>query len=231
MQLSIHYYVLSLSTDTCRLYEGFRDKLIDINDGNFPFQISKMDRHNSKYVQLQEFFEKTDQKFEFYYTQDPLRLVLAGEKSNMDIFMALNTRQDILNGMIPGDYIATSAHDLGRIVWPVVKEAISGINKNAMRELAVAVEKEKIVSGIDAVGRSAETEQGATLFVEEDYHVKGSIDKTAKSLIISKHVNIWDVIDDVVDLIVEKVLRTGGSVIFLKSGSLTELGRIALIRS
>jgi len=40
MQLSIHYYVLSLSEQTSRLYEGFRDKLIDIRDANFPFEIS-----------------------------------------------------------------------------------------------------------------------------------------------------------------------------------------------
>ena len=40
MQRSIHYYVLSLSKETNRLYEGFRDKLIDVQDKNFPFKIS-----------------------------------------------------------------------------------------------------------------------------------------------------------------------------------------------
>jgi hypothetical protein len=61
--------------------------------------------------------------------------------------------------------------------------------------------------------------------------VKGSIHKTDHSLIISKHVNLLEVIDDVVDIIIEKVLKMGGTVIFLNSGSLVKFERIALILS
>jgi hypothetical protein len=126
--------------------------------------------------------------------------------------------------MVEGDYTSTSSHDLGMIVWPIVKEAIGAVNKNALRDLATAAKVKKIVFGIDAVGQLAETETGSTLFVEEDYHVKGSIHKTDQSLIISKHVNL-------VDIIIEKVLKMGGTVSFLKSGSLIEFERIALILS
>ena len=97
-----------------------------------------------------------------------------------------------------------------------------------MRDLATADKVKKVVSGIDAVGKLVETETGSTLYVEEDYHVKGSIRKTDHSLIISKHVNLLEVIDDVVDII-EKVLKMGGTVIFLTSGSLIKFERIALI--
>jgi hypothetical protein len=230
MQPSIHYYVLSLSEAKSRLYEGFRDKLIDIQDGMFPLEISQVGNPVSKDTQLREFFRRTDQHFAHYYQQDPHQLVVVGEKSNLAIFDGLITHQDILIGKVKGDYIATSPHDLGKIVWPVVKEAIAGTNKNAMRELAKAARMKKIVCGIDAVGLSAETEQGSTLYVEEDYHMKGSIYKMDQSLIISKRVDIWEVIDDVVDLIIEKVLKMDGTVIFLNSGSLAKRERIALIR-
>ena len=230
MQRSIHYYVLSLSEQTNRLYEGFRDKLIDIQDNNFPFEIP-IDAGNplSKDTQIRDFLHQTNQHFAHYYEQDPLRLVVVGEKSNLAIFEALTTHQDVLIGMVEGDYTATSSHDLGMIVWPVVKEAIGAANKNALRDLAAADKVKKVVFGIDAVGQLAETETGATLFVEEDYHVKGSIRKTDQSLIISKHVNLLEVIDDVVDIIIEKVLKMGGTVSFLNSGSLIEFERIALI--
>jgi hypothetical protein len=230
MQLSIHYYVLSLSKQTSRLYEGFRDKLIDIQNTNFPFEIS-IDAANpvSKNTQLREFFNQTDQHFANYYQQDPLRLVLVGEKSNLAIFEALTTHQDTVIGTVKGDYTATSPHDLGMIVWPVVKEAMSGTNKNAMRDLAKAAKVKKVVSGIVAVGQSAEAATGSTLYVEEDYHVKGSIRKKDHSMILSEDVDIWEVIDDVVDLIIEKVLKMGGTVIFLNSGALMKLQRIALI--
>jgi hypothetical protein len=230
MQLSIHYYVLSLSEQTSRLYEGFRDKLIDIRNTNFPFEIS-IDAANpdSKDTQLREFFHQSDQHFTHYYQQDPLRLVVVGEKRNLSIFESLTTHREVIIGTVEGDYTATSVHDLGKIIWPVVKEAIAGTNKNALRDLATAASKHKVVSGIDAVGQSVETVTNSTLYVEEDFHVKGSIRKTDHSLILSKHVDIWEVIDDVVDIIIEKVLKMGGTVSFLKSGSLIEFERIALI--
>jgi hypothetical protein len=230
MQRSIHYYVLSLSEQKNRLYEGFRDKLIDIQDANFPFEISiDADNPASKDTQLREFLHKTEQHFAHYYEQDPLRLVVAGEKKNLAIFEAMTTHKEVLIGLVEGDYTATSPHDLGMIVWPVVKEAIAGANKNAMLDLATADKVKKVVSGIEAVGKLVETETGSTLYVEEDFHMKGSIRKTDHSLIISKNVNLWEVIDDVVDLIIEKVLKMGGTVIFLNSGSLITFERIALV--
>ncbi len=231
MQLSIHYYVLSLSKDTSRLYEGFRDKLINIDDGEFPLKSAQINNPNSNDTRLQEFCRLTDQHFAHYFKQDPLRLVLIGETNTLAMFESLKTRQDILIGKINGDYGATSTHDLGKIVWPVVKQAIAGMKKNAMRELAKAFRMKKIIDGIDAVGLAVETEPGSSLYVEEDYHVKGSIHKTDESFTISEHIDISQVIDDVVDIIIEKVLHTGGRVIFLDNGSLKQFGRIALIRS
>jgi hypothetical protein len=230
MKPSIHYYVLSLSENTSRLYEGFRDKLIDIRDANFPFEFST-DAVNTtaEDERLIEFFRQTRKRFAHFYEQDPLRLVLAGEKRILAIFEGLMAHPDVLIGRVEGDYTATSPRDLGKIVWPIVKETIAGANKNAMIDLASAAKTKKVVSGINAVGQSVETESGSTLYVEEDYHVKGSTQKTDNSLIFSKHVNLWEVIDDVVDVIIEKVLKTGGSVIFLSSGSLRKLERIALI--
>ena len=230
MQPSIHYYVLSLSEQMTRLYEGFRDKLIDIQNANFPFE-SSIDADNpaSKDTQLKEFFHQTEQHFAHYYEQDPLRLVVTGEKKNLSIFEALKTYQHIIIGTVEGNYLMTTPHDLGKIVWPVIKEIIAGANKNAMRDLATATRIKKVVSGIEAVRQSVETEAGSTLYVEEDYHVKGSIRRTDHSLIFSKHVDIWEVIDDVVDVIIEKVLKMGGNVIFLNNGLLIKLERIALI--
>jgi len=233
MQMSIHYYVLSLSEKKSRLYEGFRDKLIDIQNTNFPFKSSINNKNPvkpaSKDAQLREFIRKTDQHFDHYYEQDPLRLVVVGKMKNLAIFESFKTRQNILIGTVEGDYTQTSPHDLGKIVWSLVKEAIAGSNKNAMLDLTAAASEKKIISGIEAVGQSVETEPGSTLYVEEDYHLKGSIHEIGHSLVFSTRVNLLQVIDDVVDLIIEKVLKMGGNVVFLNSGSLTKLKRIALV--
>ncbi len=233
MQLSIHYYVLSLSEHMSRLYEGFRDQLIDIQNTHFPFE-SSIDAGSPvkpacKDTQLREFFHQTEQRFAHYYEQEPLRLVVVGEKEYLAIFAALTRHRDVMVGTVEGDYSATSPHDLGKIVWPVVKEAIAGANENAIHDLAMAAKVKKVVSGIEAVGQSVETETGATLYVEEDYRVRGSIRKADHLLILSKHVDLREVIDDVVDVIIERVLKMGGTVVFLNNGSLMKLDRIALI--
>lgn len=228
--LSIHYYVLSLSEQTSMFYEGFRDQLIEIQDNHFPFKLSvNMDNPSSTDTQLTEFFRRTDQHFAYFYKQDPLRLVVVGEKINLAIFKASKIRQNTVIGTVEGNFSNTTPYDLGKIVWPVVRQAIAGMNQNAMSDLARASKVKKVVSGIHAVGQDVGKEAGSTLYVEEDYHVKGSFRKTDHSLILSPHVDIWEVIDDVVDVIIEKVLQMGGTVIFLNSGLLKKFERIALI--
>lgn len=230
LQRSIHYYVLSLGEKKNRLYEGFREKLIDIQNKNFPFEFSiDTGNQSSRDTQIRDYLRQTNQRFSHYYEQEPLRLMVLGAQKNLAIFETLTTHEDLLIGMIEGDYTTTSPHDLGRIVWPVVKETISGVNENAMKELEIADKMNNVIFGIEAVGQLAESQTDATLYVEEDYHMKGSIQKRDQSPIISEQVNLLEVIDDVVDIIIEKVLQGGGNVVFLNSGSLITYDRIAMI--
>lgn len=230
MQRSIHYYVLSLGESTNRLYEGFRNKLIAIHDENFPFVLSNnTDNSHSKDTQIQDFLQQTHQKFDQYHEQDPLRLVVLGSERNLKIFRDLMKHQNLVNSMIEGDYTATSPHDLGMIVWPVVKEVIAGVNENAMSDLAEAVRLKQIIFGIKAVGQSIATETGSALYVEENYHLRGTLFHMDDTVVISKRVDLRTVFDDVVDIIIEKVLKMNGTVIFLPDGSLLVFEKIALI--
>ncbi len=233
MHLSIHYYVLALGRTSNKLYEGFRDMLIEIENEGFPLNFtpglssSANLIHNEKL--LWEFYKKLDQFFTTFYNQDPLGLVLVGEKRNQSIFRSISTHAKNIFGGLEGDYETTSAHDLGQIVWPIVREALSGNRKRALRELDEAVSARKVVSGIDEVWRLANSAIRTDLLVEEDYHVKGSIVKTDHSWMILQQVDLREVFDDVVDNIIEKVLKTKGAVVFLESGSLAAFQRIALI--
>jgi hypothetical protein len=233
VKLTTHYYVLSLSERTSRLYEAFRDTLIDIQNKGFPIASSAGMSGTVDSApggdRLREFIRTSDQHFDHYFGQDPLRLVVIGEKESLSIFKSVTAHQDALIGVVEGDYTATSPHDLGKIVWPIVKEAMAGIGEKAMHDLEAAERSENIVSGIDAVGRLAGSGSGDTLFVEEGFHVKGGIRETDHSLIKSEDLDIREEIDDAVDAVIQKVLEKGGKVIFLESGSLAKLQRIALV--
>lgn len=245
MKLSTHYYILSLSSETSRLYEGFRDDLIDIQNTAFPFH-SKPNgvaagpgAHSEKRPpspgadltekQLRDFLDQTDLHFAQYYSQDPLSLVLVGQRHFINPFTALTRHHDVIIGMIQGDFRQTSAHDLGKIVWPIVKFAISGTTSNALRSLADADVDKSVVSGIDDVWMSAEANPGSTLYVEDDYHMNTSEPGKHKTHVFLDSMALRELFNDVVDIIIEKILRGGGAVVFMDNDSLISRERIAMV--
>jgi hypothetical protein len=67
------------------------------------------------------------------------------------------------------------------------------------------------------------------LLVEEDYHVRGGLDRTGRSPAVTSMVDVRDALDDAVDAVIEKALAAGGRVVFTPDGSLAEWDRIALL--
>ena len=235
MKVSIHYYILLLSENTGRLFEGFRDMLIEIVDGDFPVNGKMYQSYPEESLpteaHLKLLYKKIESSYSKFWVQDPLKLVLIGKERNRTIFQSVSTHTKDIIGVVEGDYTNTSRHDLGQIVWPGVREVLSGNREKALLELKEATAAQKVVSGIDEVWRSANSVMASALFVEDDYQVKGNILKTNGAYIINENVDIMEVFDDVIDSTIEKVLEMGGTVIFLDNGSLTEHQRIALIHS
>jgi Bacterial archaeo-eukaryotic release factor family 3 len=235
VKLNTHYYVLSLGEHTSRLYEAFRDTLVDILNKGFPIEssadLSGTVAAAQGHSQSQEFVRTADEHFDHYFRQDPLPLVVVGEKNRLSMFGSVTSHQDVVIGKVEGNYIATSPHDLGRIVWAIVKEAMAGASEQAMHDLEKAGRMHNVASGIEAVAHLTGSETGGSLFVEEDYRVKGSIDKADHSLIMPENLDIREVTDDAVDAIIEKVLCKDGHVVFLESGSLTNFQKIAFIKT
>ena len=233
MKLNTRYYVLSLSERSSRLYEAFRDTLIDIQNKGFPIAFSTVmpggDDPAPQPDQSREFIRTVDQHFDHYLKQDPLRFVVVGEKDILSTFESVTTHRDGSIGTVQGDYASTSPHDLGKIVWPIVKNAMAGTSAHAMSDLATADRSQNVAFGIETVGYLADSGVGGTLFVEEDYRLKGGIHKTDHSLIKPEDLDIREPIDDAVDAVIGRVLDKGGNVVFLDSGSLARHRRIALI--
>jgi hypothetical protein len=233
VRLSTHYYVISVSEHSNALFEVFRDVVIDIRNGGFPVEVPPREPSTSDFTvreeQLREALQAVDQRFGHCYRHDPLKLVLVGEKEIRDIFTSLTAYRNEIVGYVDGNFSTTSPYDLGKIVWPVVREAISGVQDEAMRDLEAASIARRTVCGLPAVGRKALAGVKATLLVEDDYHMRGSFQKTNLSLEISQDVNVLEEIDDAVDLVIEKVLKSGGNVVFTPNGTLHKHERIVLL--
>jgi hypothetical protein len=219
MKLSTHYYVLSLGDRTNRLYEAFRDTLIDIENTWFPLVSSRSPSPpDMNDTQLRTFLMRVDHHFGHYYAQDPLGMVLAGNSRSQAMFSSVTEYPGVIIGRTNDDLSTTSLTDVGSIVWPIVKGVMAGAGENLERELEEAIRAHNIAVGIDAVVKSVDSGVGATLLVEEGYRVA-----TPESS------SLVDDTDNVVDLLIDKVLALGGNVIFVDNDLLGKFQRIALI--
>jgi hypothetical protein len=229
MPVSTHYYVLSLGAKTNTLFEAFRDSLIDVVNQGFPVATPAGTSNAGNHDRLRELARTVDRCFGNYYSLDPLRLVVVGGKEMQSAFSSVTTHETAVIGRIEGDHTATPARDLGQIVWPVVKEAMSGVLDKAMQNLEAAAQRGQIASGLEAVVRLVNEGVRGTLLVEDDYHMRGSIGGTHQSPFISSDVDVRDSMDDAIDAIIEKVLESGDKVVFTPSGSLSDRDRIVLL--
>jgi len=152
LSLSTHYYVLSLGAETNMLFEAFRDSLIDIENQGFPVAVPARTANSGEQDQLRELASIVDKCLSHHYTAEPLRLVVVGEKQMQSAFSSVTKHGDAIIGRIEGDHTSTNARDLGQIVWPIVKEAMSGVQDRAMRDLEVFAERGQIASGLSEAG-------------------------------------------------------------------------------
>jgi len=90
LKLNTRYYVLSLNERSSRLYEAFRDTLIDIQNKSFPIDFSTVMNGTVepalKHDQSREFIRTVDRHFDHYLRQDPLRFVVVGTENILSIF-------------------------------------------------------------------------------------------------------------------------------------------------
>ncbi len=219
LKLSTHYYVLSLGEGTNRLYEAFRESLIDIHNTWFPLE-SPPHRFRGAMndAQLHTLFQTVDEHFAHYYRREPLGVVLAGTERHQSAFASLTAYPGVIIGRVEGNHSTTSETDLGNIVWPLVKRAMANAGRRAARELRAAVRAENVAVGIDAVLGAVQSGAGVTLWVEDGLRVDSG-----------EGANLLDDFDNVVDVVVEKVLARGGNVVFVEDGTLGEFQSIALI--
>ena len=232
MHLSTHYYVLSLGAKTNVLFEAFRNFLITIENQGFPVKTAARTSESvdTDYRnRLRDVARTVDNYFDHYYAHEPLHLVVVGDKEMQSAFDSVTKHGTAVIGRVEGDHSATPARELGEIVWPVVREAMSGLLERAMDVLEDSAERGHLVSGLESVARLANEGARATLLVEDDYHLKGHVGGLDESQVISTEVDVRDAVDDAVDAVVEKVLESGGNVVFTPPGSLRNWNRIVLI--
>lgn len=237
MNRAFRYYLLKLTGKSAHLYEAYRENLRELHENGFPheYQPAEVDHHRGDRSEPQhdshykEFLNQVDKRFNEVHNMNPMDLVVLGLTRNLATYRDVADHKDRILHEVEGNYEHLSTHDLGKLVWPEVKDLLREMRHKVLDELGAAVGAKKAVSGIDEVWQLSNTGRAGTLVVEEGYFQPGLIDRANGHLTLTEDAKAPGVVDDVVDEIAEFVMHQGGRVVFVEDGRLADHQRIALI--
>jgi hypothetical protein len=235
------YWVLALSEQPTRLFEGVHDTLVEVHEGGFPMthegpggaaplpggfgvQVSahRDERHR-------QFFRSVDAALKPFLANDPLLMVVVGVDRYLAFWNEVTTHGQFVRATLQGNYDYMTPHELVKVVWPLVENALAERVQRYLAELEQAVGQQRTASTVGEAWRMANLGRGKLLLVEKDYHEAGRLDETGLLLLPVEDPSAPDVIPDAVDEVIEMVLGKGGEVVFTENGQLAAHQRIALV--
>jgi hypothetical protein len=240
---SPRYWVLALSEQPTRLFEAVRDDLEELTKGSlFPIVHSgpggtpglsrRFGVNHSRYRDdhARIFCRLVDRGLGMYLSTDPLPLALVGVDRWQAFFREVTSHGEHILTTLTGSHDRTSAHELGKLVWPLMRESLAARRSAIFGELEAAVSGQRSASTLGEVWRCAQEGRGATLVVEEGYHEAAIIDERGLLRLVAAGAGAGPTaLDDAVDEVIEAVLAKGGRVVFVDDGMLDAHSRIALI--
>jgi hypothetical protein len=235
------YWLLTLSENATRLFEGVRDSLIENSESGFPMANEGPGAatrlpggqgiNSSAYrdEKNREFYSSVDAAFKEFMIDDELPLVVAGVDRNLAFFQEVSSHTSAIIGTLRGNYDKTPVHELAELVWPLVKANRAVQVKEVLSELEAAMSAQRYASSMTEVWHTAQEGRGSRLIVETGFHYPARVDETGMFLTPADDPTALGVIDDAVDDVIETVMTMGGKVVFVDDGVLEQYQHIAMI--
>lgn len=230
----IRYYTLILSIEKIRLLQCYRDQAVDIEQNGFPiysglefYEFHPSDLSKEKAKKVKDFFRKASRALREFYNVEKQSLVILGVEKNLGFFREVAGFEEHVITTVEGSYVNVTAHDIGKKVWPLVREIMSEKRNEYIKEIENAVGQGKYVSGLTNLWRFANEGRIGLLVAEENYHQPCRLNEDNTISIIDKPGK--GTIDDGVDEAAEIVLQKGGRVVFVDDGLLKDYNKIAAV--
>jgi len=249
---TVPYYALMLSEKRIRLFHGQGNGLTEIKGDSFPFEYREKYEYNTpsrgsssafnaqmrsfehdkstlEHVRIREFFRVADGFLADYLVPGSL-LVLMGAEKSLSLFEQATDHQNYIIAKIQGNYEHNSVADLQRLVY----ESIGNYKRRQWTD-TLASFRERIgeglgVTGIQDIWTVVQEGRGRTLLVEKDFRMPGFVEhNNGNFLALRPTGGSHETMPDAVDELIEKVLTTGGEVIFTDNEALAVYNGMALI--
>ncbi|WP_165007086.1 AOC03_06830 family ribosome hibernation factor [Neisseria yangbaofengii] len=232
MNRSPLYLLTVLSEHGTRLFVGRREYLDEVHNFGFPFSVENevaeanpgQDISHVRDQIVTDKMREVGQALLEAKKQLSAPIVVVGVDRNIGHFN---------NGAGIGEQVMLSIHsgrnsdnpyELGKTVWPEIKEALSAERAKVFDELNNAKGNKLFVGGLNEVWQAVSDGRAELLAVEEDLHIPAKVSEDGRKL---TEINIEDAkgehaYEDIVDEMIEKVLAAGGRVRFVDSEALGE---------
>lgn len=241
MNRTSRYWVLALSEQPTRLFEGTLDTLVEIETGGFPmthdgpggasalpggFGVNPSAHRDERHRQ---FFRSVDAALKPFLANDPLPMGVVGVDRYLAFWDEISTHKEFLRATLAGNYDQATSHELAKTVWPLVEATQAERVQRHLAELEQYVSQQRVAATVGEAWRKANEGRGKLLLVEQDYHEAGRLDESGLLLLPADDPTAPGVIPDAVDEVIEAVLSKGGEVVFTENGALETYQRIALV--
>ena len=155
---------------------------------------------------------------------DQRPVVLVGEERDLAYFGEVTDLAEHIVGRVHGNYERENAQAITRLVGPVLDEHERRLQQRACDEAREAIGSHA-VCGLAGSWLAARCGRGHQLLVEDSYHVPVHVVDGMFGAAPAGEVGAFDFAEDAI----EEIILHGGDVTVVPDGSLSDLGRIALL--
>ena len=235
------YWVLVLGRRPTRLFEGWQEQLVSVNRDGFPMSDRKpseikplpvgygIERSKHRAERDRAFLRRVDAALGTVASHENLPLIVIGTERWLAYFEQVSRHRSMVVWTLAGNHFRTPAHELARLVGPVIHAHLAQQRRAAMGEMEKALSAGRLASGLEQVREKAQETYGATLMLEEEmvfppYREPGQgLPDSATSSTGADQAN------DAVEELIVAVLARNGRAIFVEKGAIETQGGIAMV--
>jgi hypothetical protein len=251
IQLSSTYYVLLVTENNVKFWQGHLDHLEQIVGENIPegYQEEYIYEHPSRSTsyaghahlksfekdrsvveefRMKAFLKKLDIEIHKYIIGDQPLILLAPPKT-ISWYKEVARKLPGLTSTIEGNYAYLNQTEIASMVWPLIHHHFQTAFEKEIETANELSGHHRAVFGIEACWRAAVDGNAYKLLVEKDYHTLGYSLKNGRQLFLDPpsfpHTNIADAVHELITIVKSKK----GKIVFGENNTLDNYGHIALL--
>lgn len=174
------------------------------------------------------FLRTVDAALGAYQQLHPAPLVLVGATRTLTHFRHLSRNTARLAGTVQGSHLRTPLPQLVSLIRPVLDAYLRSRQDEALALLDRRRSAHRVVGGVPSVWLAARAEQPEMLAVEQGLFYPARLSTDGDFVTPATDVDHPEVIDDLVDEVIETVLRRGGWIALVEDGALQQHDGIAM---